>query len=438
MSLLYAHNQPGPDHGPVRTISQASRTMKRIQIVGALMLGFLVATSYSAEAQSIRDLAKKKKEAEAAAKALKGKQADSARVADSTRSADSAKAATAPAKGAGATGDSSKPAKASPKVWDNYDFVPGSKVILYSDFSDDKVGNFTRRLRYKSGQMDVVERDGVKMLRATSRSEFLIPVGGKLPERFTLEIDLITPEQGTGGYDQVAIEGGRDLDRDEGSAEVNWNTTGTVIIGGGQNIGKSQIYFAEDVVSGLRGTVVHLRVLMDGPYFKFYSNERRVYNIPELAFKRDSSIRVFIKGSEEPDMATFVTMVRLAESETDVLYDALAANGRWATQGILFETGKADLKPESTPVLKEIASTLKDHADLKILIEGHTDNVGQPASNLALSEARAAAVKTALTTGYGIAAERITTKGFGDTKPSKPNTTPEGKAQNRRVEIVKQ
>ena len=86
----------------------------------------------------------------------------------------------------------------------------------------------------------------------------------------------------------------------------------------------------------------------------------------------------------------------MAESETDVLYDALTAKGRWATQGILFATGKADLQPESRPVLKEIAATLKQHGDLKILIEGHTDNVGSAASNLALSDARAAAVKAAL------------------------------------------
>jgi outer membrane protein OmpA-like peptidoglycan-associated protein len=133
----------------------------------------------------------------------------------------------------------------------------------------------------------------------------------------------------------------------------------------------------------------------------------------------------------------YIAGIRLAESETDVLYDALAANGRWATQGILFETGKADLKPESTPVLKDIAATLKDHADLKILIEGHTDNVGSAASNLTLSEARAAAVKTALVSQHDADGARITTVGLGDTKPAVPNTTPEGRAQNRRVEVVK-
>jgi len=149
-------------------------------------------------------------------------------------------------------------------------------------------------------------------------------------------------------------------------------------------------------------------------------------------------IRVVLKGSEEPNQAPYLTSIRVAESEVDVLYDALTAKGRWATQGILFETGKADLKPESRPVLKEIASTMQKYPDLKILIEGHTDNVGSAASNLTLSDGRAAAVKAALVADFKIAADRMTTKGFGDSKPSVPNTTPTGRAQNRRVEIVKQ
>ena len=89
-------------------------------------------------------------------------------------------------------------------------------------------------------------------------------------------------------------------------------------------------------------------------------------------------------------------------------------------------------------MLKEIASTLKQHTDLKILVEGHTDNVGSAASNLSLSDARAAAVKAALVADFGIDGARITTKGFGDTKPSVPNANAAGRAQNRRVEIVKQ
>ncbi len=361
--------------------------------------------------------------------ALKQARADSLR-ADSLR-ADSARARTAAQGGAA-------PTRADPRIWENYDFVPGSKILFYTDFSEDRVGNFARGLRYKAGTMDVVERDGVKMLRSTSRGEFLLPVGRQLPERFTLEIDVIAPTAALGGYDHVAFEGGSTWDRDAASAEINWTASGTLIMGGGQTGGTSTVQFPEALAARNHEQVAHIRVLVDGPYFKLYNNERRIYNIPELGFKRDSVIRFLVKGGEEPNQQTYITMIRLAESETDVLYDALAANGRWATQGILFAINKADLQPESQPVLKEIAATLRQHADLKILIEGHTDNTGTAAGNLALSDARAAAVKAALVADFGIAADRITTKGLGDTVPAAPKTTAMGRAQNRRVEVVKQ
>jgi outer membrane protein OmpA-like peptidoglycan-associated protein len=262
-------------------------------------------------------------------------------------------------------------------------------------------------------------------------------VGGTLPDRFTLEIDVIAPRGSCSCYDVIAFEGGAELDRGDESAEINWQPSGTTIISSAFNR-NMEVEIPEAVQEQLKGSLVHVRVLMDGPYFKMYVNERRMYNIPELPFRRDSVIRVVLHGTEEPDVAVFVTGIRVAESETDVLYDALMANGRWVTQGILFATGKAVLQPESRPVLKEIAATMKQHGDLKILIEGHTDNVGSPASNLTLSDARAAAVKTVLVSEYGIDGGRITTKGLGDTKPSVPNTTAAGRAQNRRVEIVKQ
>jgi outer membrane protein OmpA-like peptidoglycan-associated protein len=322
------------------------------------------------------------------------------------------------------------------KVWENYDFVPGSKVLFYTDFSEDKVGNFARRLKFQSGPAEVVERDGVKVLRATGPAQFLVPIGRTLPERFTLEIDVIAPN--TGGLSRsVQFEGGAKWVGGAQSALVAWGPFGSWIEGSGHNMATSQGLIPEPMRSGLIGNVAHVRVLMDGPYFKLYTNERRLQNIPELAFKRDSVIRMSL-GAQSEDKPVFVTSIRIAESETDVLYDALAARGRWATQGILFATGRAELQPESRPVLKEIASTLKDHADLQILIEGHTDNVGAAVANLTLSEARAAAVKAALVSDFGIAAERISAKGLGDTKPAVPNATAEGRAQNRRVEVVKQ
>ena len=405
----------------------------------------LAAFSVALPATAAPQLGSLKKKAEEAAKkkleeATKKAAADSAKAKsapDSTKakSADSAKAAPAAGASNAAASSETGAAPANAKIWDNYDFVPGNKVIFFTDFSEDRVGNFARGLKFVSGQMDVVERDGIKVLRATERSEFRIPVGKPLPQRFTLEIDVIAPPEHCCGYEVFSVEGGPNRDRGAESAEIHWHPNGVTIIGGDRN---QNANMPEAMRPQFMGKLAHIRILMDSAYLKMYVNERRMFNIPEFKFRRDSVILTHVFGSPEDNMAVFITSIRVAESETDVLYDALSAKGRWSTQGILFATGKAELQPESRPVLKEIAATLKDHGDLKILIEGHTDNVGSSASNLALSDARAAAVKAALVADFGIAADRMSTKGFGDSKPSVPNATAVGRAQNRRVEIVKQ
>jgi OOP family OmpA-OmpF porin len=103
---------------------------------------------------------------------------------------------------------------------------------------------------------------------------------------------------------------------------------------------------------------------------------------------------------------------------------------------INFDTGKPDLKPESEPIIAQIVNLLKDHPDLKVSIEGHTDNVGTPASNKILSQARAKSVMAAVVKG-GVGASRLSAVGWGQEKPVADNRTEEGRAKNRRVEIVK-
>jgi outer membrane protein OmpA-like peptidoglycan-associated protein len=119
------------------------------------------------------------------------------------------------------------------------------------------------------------------------------------------------------------------------------------------------------------------------------------------------------------------------------LYDALAESGRVATQGIYFDSGSDRIRPESTPTLKEIGAMLSEHADLSLTIEGHTDNVGNADANRELAERRAAAVKSFLVSSYNVDEGRLQAVGIGDAKPAAPNTTPEGRQQNRRVELVK-
>jgi outer membrane protein OmpA-like peptidoglycan-associated protein len=121
-------------------------------------------------------------------------------------------------------------------------------------------------------------------------------------------------------------------------------------------------------------------------------------------------------------------------TSNDIL-TALNNDGRIALY-INFETGKSDIKPESQAIVDQISEMLKSNPSLKISVEGHTDNVGTSATNKTLSENRANAVKNALVT-KGIDKSRLSSKGFGQDNPISDNNTEEGKAKNRRVEIVK-
>jgi OOP family OmpA-OmpF porin len=407
--------------------------MWRTRLVTAAVLSSLLLAAAPTIGHGQIGALRRRAEEEARKKIEAGKKADSVKTKVDTAKAkgDTAKAASTTSKSVAAA------PPASAKVWENYDFVPGNKVMFYTDFSEDRVGNFARGLKYLTGPMEIVERDDVKMLRSTGVGELLIPLGKKLPPKFTLEIDVLTAANASYG-DRVRVEGGKShVQSDEKSVEISWGPQHLTLHGGGQNRSDSQLHLTDEETGRYLDRPAHIRILMDSGYFKMYANEKRLYNIPELEFRRDSIIRLALVGAADNE-ALFITSIRVAESETDVLYDALLKKGRWATQGILFATGKAELQPESRPVLKEIASTMKKYGDLKILIEGHTDNVGAAASNLSLSDARAAAVKATLVSDFGLDGARITTKGFGDTKPSAHNTTAVGRAQNRRVEIVKQ
>jgi outer membrane protein OmpA-like peptidoglycan-associated protein len=120
------------------------------------------------------------------------------------------------------------------------------------------------------------------------------------------------------------------------------------------------------------------------------------------------------------------------------LEQKLKESGRADVYGIYFDFGSAAIKPESEPVIREIATLLARNAGWKLSIEGHTDNIGGDAYNLDLSTQRAAAVKTVLAKQLSGAADRLTTAGYGPSRPKEANDTPAGRARNRRVELVRQ
>jgi OmpA-OmpF porin, OOP family len=128
----------------------------------------------------------------------------------------------------------------------------------------------------------------------------------------------------------------------------------------------------------------------------------------------------------------------LVTVDAAALASDIKQTGHSAVYGIYFDTGKADVKPESDAALKEIAKLLQDDVALKLLVVGHTDSVGSLAANMDLSKRRADAVVQSLTGKFGVASARLLAQGAGPLSPVDTNKTEEGRAKNRRVELVEQ
>lgn len=143
----------------------------------------------------------------------------------------------------------------------------------------------------------------------------------------------------------------------------------------------------------------------------------------------DTVVRVDVL--EPKAMDARMTVVKAAEIE-----DAISKTGRIAIYGVYFDTDKADLKPESSESLAEMANAIKAGQGRKFLIVGHTDNQGELGHNQALSQKRATAVTTALISSHGVSAGSVIPVGVGMAAPVAPNTDDAGRSKNRRVEIV--
>jgi OOP family OmpA-OmpF porin len=130
-------------------------------------------------------------------------------------------------------------------------------------------------------------------------------------------------------------------------------------------------------------------------------------------------------------------MAQEMSASAQAMSDAIAKSGKLDVYGITFATGQAVITPASDQVLSDVAAVLTANADWKLRVEGHTDNVGDKAANLKLSQARAAAVAAWLTS-KGIDAARLSAAGLGDTQPVADNANEAGRARNRRVVLIKQ
>jgi outer membrane protein OmpA-like peptidoglycan-associated protein len=337
------------------------------------------------------------------------------------------------------SGEGGQDIVASEEIYGKYDFIPGDKVIFYDDFSDTDVGEFPRKWSLKGpgaggNTVEVVDYKGKRYLRSvppTSKEEGVAATtlyirfaeNNVIPEKFTVEFDAVLAQ--TNWYpNQYTL-----LMFDENGWPTH--TPGSIYISGEQ--GKS--HNTATSVDKNDGRAHHIAVSVNGTFVKAYIDNQRVVNDPDAVTRPIKFIGMHLFANHGYSETVMFTNFRLAEGGKDIR-SALNTEGKIVTHGILFDTGSDKIRPESLPTLKKILAILEENPDLKFSIEGHTDNQGKREINQPLSENRASAVKSWLT-GKGISEVRLKTKGWGDTKPIDTNDTPEGRANNRRVEFVK-
>ena len=253
------------------------------------------------------------------------------------------------------------------------------------------------------------------------------------PASFTFEVDLKVPfpsdEIGVADFN-LETKAGKDAARIKISS---FPGNGTVD------------YFAEDskdrldhkIVPGIDfSQPVRVALWSQEGRFRVYINGERILDANNTAVPLPSTIYVEFNGAMAP-AEVGIRRVRVAESAPD-FSTVIGAPGKYVTHGINFDTDSDRLKPESAPVLKQVVAGLEKNPNLKLEIDGYTDSVGDSAHNLDLSKRRAAAVLSVLIKQFGVDAAQLTSNGFGAAKPIGSNDTADGRAQNRRVEFIRQ
>jgi len=295
-------------------------------------------------------------------------------------------------------------------------FERGETLIFVDSLKNETLGEFPSKWDLETGTIEINQWEGIPVIAYMSRATImpLMSTEDYLPEIFTVEFDVYFHLKGNEAY------------------KLNLDKLGEINI--------RSYYVTYKGTKGMMKENIrepnwkHVAISFNKRALKMYVDDYRVLNIPNVTEKPTNVSFGALSHGARTGLPSVITNVVIAEGGED-LYERVMTAGKLVMDDIHFETASAILKPESTKIIDKVVKLMKEHTDLSFSIEGHTDGDGTDESNLTLSEKRAEAVRTYITEN-GVAASRLTVKGFGESKPIASNDTDEGKAKNRRVEFV--
>lgn len=336
------------------------------------------------------------------------------------------------------------------KAYSNFDFIAGTKTIFYDEFTSGP-GNWKI---IAHDQSDDVESPKIKQVAnenglwlKTPRRGIFYPVRLKeLPEEFTIEFDLWADEEKMSEMESgliVSIVGSKVV-KDEYSTAFDENPQVQLDVHPSkellycqatrENTDGERVLDRKDIKNGWKPGKVHrISVSRKGSHIKVYVGEKKFIDIANaLPVKTNYTL---ILATNMWGDGLYLTNFKIAKFEPAIA--KIDEKNKFVTNAIYFNYNSAVIKPESWPALKQAAEVIQS-TEGSVIIVGHTDSDGNDADNLALSLKRAESVKTFLIKNFRLNAEKLLTDGKGETQPVENNTTAEGRANNRRVEFVKQ
>jgi len=318
-------------------------------------------------------------------------------------------------------------------VWSKFDFVPGDTVIFEdSPSADEENGEFPSRWDLYKGAAEIGNVNGENVIMFLDGGGQIVPYlknsnKDYLPEIFTIEFDIWF-EKGQTTSNRYFIYF-KDL-KHQGNNGFKGNFT---IYPNGLEFGETDKRYPGTENLGWSNEPIgkwrHIAIAYTKGKFKAYMDDTRLINVPHL---EGNPWGITINSLKENQ---YIKNFRIAKGGVKY-YDRVLSEGKIIVSGIKFDVNKATLKTESMGPINEIYKLMVDNPTVNFSVEGHTDSDGDDATNMTLSKARGKTVMDKLI-GMGISENRLKSTGFGESKPLDNNSTPEGKANNRRVEFVK-